>query len=111
MRRTRLIVLSVFAALGVVAPTAEGADYFLEINGIPGETLDARQANSADVLAYSWGATRPAPTGGTGGETGRPAMKELTVTKRVDVASPQLFKRLVAGPTIPSMELIGRKPG
>jgi type VI secretion system secreted protein Hcp len=114
MRRPRLLVrgaiLSVFAAFGVVAP-AEGADYFLEINGIPGESQDAKQAKSVDVLSYSWGVSRPPATSSTGGAGGKPTLKELTIHKRVDVASPLLFRRLAAGQTISSMELIGRKSG
>jgi type VI secretion system secreted protein Hcp len=113
MRRPRLLVrsaiLSVFAAFGVVAP-AEAADYFLEINGIAGETQDAKQAKSVDVLSYQWGVTAAPPVSG-GGAAGRPQLKELTIQKRVDVASPTLFRRLAAGQTIQSMELIGRKSG
>ena len=115
MRRPRLLVrgviLSVFAAFGVAAP-AEGADYFLEISGIAGETSDAKQAKSVDVLSYTWGVSRPPPlAGGGGGGEGKPDLKELTIRKRVDVASPTLFRRLAAGQVINSMELIGRKPG
>jgi type VI secretion system secreted protein Hcp len=113
MRRPRLLVrgviLSVFASFGVVAP-AEGADYFLEISGIAGETQDAKQAKSIDVVSYTWGVSRPPPLSG-GGSGGKPDLKQLTIRKRVDVASPTLFRRLAAGQTINSMELIGRKPG
>jgi type VI secretion system secreted protein Hcp len=113
MRRPRLLVrsaiLAVFAAFGVVAP-AEGADYFLEINGIAGETQDAKQAKSVDVISYAWGATAAPPVSG-GGAAGRPQLKELSIQKRVDVASPTLFRRMAAGQTIQSMELIGRKSG
>jgi type VI secretion system secreted protein Hcp len=114
MRRPRLpvraVVLSVFAAFGVAAP-AEGADYFLEINGIPGESQDAKQAKSVEVISYAWGVSRPPTTSSTGGSGGKPTLKELTINKRVDVASPTLFRRLAAGQIISSMELIGRKSG
>jgi type VI secretion system secreted protein Hcp len=113
MRRFRLLVTSavasVFAAFGVVA-SAEAADYFLEINGIPGESTDAKHAKSIDVLSYSWGATRT-PTQPGGGASGRPNLGELHIQKRVDVASPLLFRRLAAGESINSIELIGRKAG
>jgi type VI secretion system secreted protein Hcp len=114
MRRFRLLmtstVASVFAAFGVVA-SAEAADYFLEINGVPGESQDAKQAKSVDVLSYTWGASRtPTPPGGGGGAA-RPELKQLTIEKRVDVTSPPLFRRLAAGQVIPHMELIGRKAG
>jgi type VI secretion system secreted protein Hcp len=110
LRRFRLLVtsavVSIFAALGVVAPAEAAVDYFLEINGVPGESQDAKFAKSIDVFDYSWGATAD---GDRKGSTVN--LEDLTVTKRVDVASPALFQRLVQGTTIPSVELIGRKAG
>jgi type VI secretion system secreted protein Hcp len=95
-------VASVFAAFGVVAPAEAAVDYFLEVNGVPGESTDAKQAKSIEILSYSWGASN--------GKKGV-SLQDLNVTKPVDLASPPLFQRLVQGTSIPSVELIGRKAG
>ena len=106
MRRLRLLVtgtvVSIFAAFGVV-PTAQAAvDYFLEIDGVEGESQDAKLFKSVEIEAFSWGASS--------GEK-KVALQDLSVSKFVDLASPQLFQRLVQGTTIPSVELIGRTSG
>lgn len=107
MRRSRLlatsVVVSVFA-LGVV-PTAEAVDYFLEVDGVQGESQDAQQAGSIDVLSFSWGAVN------AGNRARRTELKELQIGKNVDSASPPLFQRLAQATQIPSVELIGRRPG
>jgi type VI secretion system secreted protein Hcp len=98
-------VVSIFAALGVVAPAEAAVDYFLEVNGVPGESTDAKQAKSIDIESFSWGAS--ANTDKKAGVS----LHDLSVTKRVYLASPALFQRLVQGTTISSVELIGRKAG
>jgi type VI secretion system secreted protein Hcp len=95
-------VASVFAAFGVVAPAEAAVDYFLEVNGVQGESQDAKFAKSIDIESYAWGASN-----GRKGVT----LQDLSITKRLDLASPPLFQRLVQGTSIPSMELIGRKAG
>jgi type VI secretion system secreted protein Hcp len=109
LRRLRLlttsVVVTIFAAFGVV-PTAEAAvDYFLEIDGIPGESQDAKQAKSIEVLSFSWGASRAST------DKKDVRLQDLSILKNVDVASPPLFQRLAQGAPISSMELLGRKSG
>ena len=110
MRRFRLLVtsaiVSIFAALGVVAPAEAAVDYFLEVNGVPGESHDSKFAKSIDVFSYTWGASANSEKKGN-----KVNLSDLNVSKNVDVASPALFQRLVQGTTIPSVELIGRKAG
>jgi type VI secretion system secreted protein Hcp len=99
-------VVSIFAALGVVAPAEAAVDYFLEVNGVPGESQDAKFAKSIDVEAYSWAASANSEKKGN-----TVNLSDLSISKRVDVASPALFQRLVQGTTIPSVELIARRAG
>jgi type VI secretion system secreted protein Hcp len=108
MRRLRLLVtgavVSVFAALGVAAPAeAATTEYFLEINGISGESQDAKMAKTVDVLSYSWGVSRA-----TGGQ---PNLGDFNLAKRVDSASPLLLRRMLQNQAIPSMELLARTAG
>jgi type VI secretion system secreted protein Hcp len=106
LRRGRLLILSVvasvFAALGVVAPAHAAVDYFLEVEGVPGESQDARFPNAIDLQSYSWGAVA---------DKGKPRFQDLHINHRVDAASPLLFQRLATGTAIPSAELIARKAG
>ncbi|HEX6652391.1 MAG TPA: type VI secretion system tube protein Hcp [Thermoleophilaceae bacterium] len=101
------VIASVFAALGVVAPAEAAVDYFLEVDGVPGESRDAKEAKAIDVLSYSWGAFGVADKKGLAS----PRLQDLSFTHRVDAASPVLFQRLVQNTVIPSAELIGRKVG
>ena len=109
MRRMRLlavsVIASVFAALGVVAPAEAAVDYFLEVDGVAGESRDAKEAKAIDVLSYSWGASIG------GADKKGPRLQDLSFTHRLDAASPVLFQRLVQGTVIPSAELIGRRAG
>ena len=98
--------MSIFAALGVVTPAEAAVDYFLEVNGVPGESHDSKFAKSIDVQSYTWGASANSEKKGN-----KVNLSDLNVSKNVDVASPALFQRLVQGTTIPSVELIGRKAG
>jgi type VI protein secretion system component Hcp len=93
---------SIFAALAIAVP-AQGTDYFLEINNIPGESQDAKLPKSVEIESYVWGVSRASGA--------QPALGDFTVAKRVDVTSPVLFKRLLQGQAIASMELLGRKAG
>ena len=94
--------MSIFAALGVVAPAEAAVDYFLEVNGVPGESTDAKQAKSIDVESVSWGASASGK---------KVNLQDLSITKFVDLASPVLFQRLVEGTNISSAELIARRAG
>ena len=106
MRRLRLLavgaVTSIFAAFGVVAPAQAAVDYFLEIDGVTGESQDAKFQKAIDVQSYSWGASN---------DKKGVRLQDVSVSKFVDLASPPLFQRLAQGTTIPSMELIARSAG
>lgn len=105
MRRLSLLVtITAVTILAVVPPANAAVDYFLEIDGIPGESQDAQQADSVDVLSFSWGATNSRGRG-------RTQLQDLQILKNVDVASPVLFQRLAQGTQISSMELLGRRAG
>jgi Type VI secretion system effector, Hcp len=53
------------------------AEYFFKIDGIPGESLDARHPDEIDVLSWSWSETQvPGPVGGEG-ESGKVKMEDV----------------------------------
>jgi type VI secretion system secreted protein Hcp len=88
------------------------SDYFLKIDGIPGESLDDKHKGEIEVLSWSWGETQehaPSPSGGSG--TGKVAMTDLHVSANLSRASPQLLLACASGKHIKSAVLSGRKAG
>ena len=56
------------------------SNYFLKIDGIPGESLDAKHKDEIEVLSWSWGESQPAPVSAGGGAgSGKVAMGDLQV--------------------------------
>jgi type VI secretion system secreted protein Hcp len=90
--------------LGLLLPSAAPAamEAFLRLDGIPGESRDARFKDTIDVLAFSWGVSAAAT---------RPAFQDFSFSKRVDQASPLLLQRAAAGQAIPRATLSIRDAG
>lgn len=87
-------------------------DYFLKIDGIPGESKDAKHQGEVDVLAWSWGETATAPSGpGGGGGAGKVTIQDLNFTSRISKASPQLMLACASGKHIKSAVLTARGGG
>jgi type VI secretion system secreted protein Hcp len=87
-------------------------DYFLKIDGIAGESTDAKHKGEIEVLSWSWGETQetaPSPGGGAG--TGKVAMTDLHVSANLSKASPPLLLACASGKHIKSAVLTGRKAG
>ena len=87
-------------------------DYFLKIDGIPGESQDKTHKNEIQLNSFSWGATN-AGTSATGGGAGagRVKFEDFSITKTVDSASPKLMLACANGEHIKSAVLICRKAG
>jgi type VI secretion system secreted protein Hcp len=87
-------------------------DYFLKIDGIPGESKDAKHKGEVDVGAWSWGETATAPSGpGGGGGAGKVTIQDLNLTSRISKASPQLMLACASGKHIKSAVLTARRAG
>jgi type VI secretion system secreted protein Hcp len=86
-------------------------DYFLKIDGIPGESTHDKHKGEIDVESWSWGETHPAPTGPVGGGAGKVQMQDLQVTARMSKASPQLMLACASGQHVKSAVLTGRRTG
>jgi type VI secretion system secreted protein Hcp len=70
---------------------------FAKIDGIPGESTDAKHKGEIDVLSFSWGLSSPAPSPGGGVGVGRPAFQHATFSHVVDKASPLLAQSCALG--------------
>lgn len=82
---------------------AHGAsDYLLEIEGIKGESTDDKHRDTIEIESFSWGATNSGSVA-----------KAITLSlgKRIDKSSPQLFLACAKGEHIPQATLVCRKSG
>ncbi|HEX6684894.1 MAG TPA: type VI secretion system tube protein Hcp [Candidatus Limnocylindrales bacterium] len=80
------------------SPAAAGADYFLKLDGIPGESKDAQHRDEIEIPSWSL-----QDTAGCG--------PVASFRKLFDRSSPLLFKAATAGAHIPTAVLTGRKAG
>lgn len=101
-RMLRVLILAVPAAL-LVTPVTSWAvfDAFLKLDGIEGESLDAKHKGEIEVLSYHWGETQ-----GTPGSAARVNMDALAVTKFLDKSSPKLARACALGRVIPTATLV-----
>jgi type VI secretion system secreted protein Hcp len=79
------------------------ADYFLQITGVEGESLDSKHKSWIDVLSWSWGETNAG--------AGKVDFGDLAFTMRVSKASPKLFLACATGQHFKQATLVGRKAG
>jgi type VI secretion system secreted protein Hcp len=87
-------------------------DIFLKLDGIKGESQDAKHKEEIDVLSYSFGATQSGTMSyGGGGGAGKVSFQDLNFTHRVDKSSPVLFLHCANGAHIKEATLTNRKAG
>ncbi|HET8756939.1 MAG TPA: type VI secretion system tube protein Hcp [Solirubrobacteraceae bacterium] len=87
-------------------------DYFLKLDGIEGESMDAKHANWIDVDSWSWGENQPLqPASGGGAGAGKVHVRDFSFTTRVSKASPKLFLACASGTHLKEARLVGRKSG
>jgi type VI secretion system secreted protein Hcp len=88
-------------------------DYFLKIEGVSGESLDAKHKGEIDVEAWSWGETNAVPLGAPGGGSGagKVQMQDFNFTARTSKASPNLMLACASGKHLKSAVLTARKAG
>lgn len=73
-------------------------DYFLRIDGIEGESADAKHKGEIDVLSWTWGASNTGrATPGSGVPAGLPTIDDLHFTAKLGKASPRLFHACARG--------------
>jgi type VI secretion system secreted protein Hcp len=87
-------------------------DYFLKLDGIPGESADAKHKGEIDVLAFSWGVSQAGPSGrGVGVSAGKAIFEDLLVVARTSKASPKLWQACATGQHLKMAVLTCRKAG
>jgi type VI secretion system secreted protein Hcp len=87
-------------------------DYFLKIDGIPGESTDAKHKGEIDLESWSWGETNAGShAGGGGGGAGKVSMQDFHFVMKINKASPKLFLNCANGQHIKGALLTCRKAG
>lgn len=87
------------------------ADYLLEIDGIKGESADAKHKGAIEVDSFSWGVTQSSSATAAGQGAGKVVFQDITFTSRLGAASPQLFLSCATGQHIKKAILTVRKAG
>ena len=87
-------------------------DYFLKIEGIQGESTDARHKGEIELESYSWGETQSARSGpGAGGGAGKVQMQDFSFVMQANKASPKLLLACATGQHLKQATLTARKAG
>ena len=89
-------------------------DYFLKIDGIPGESRDAKHKDEIELESFSWGETNlggPAGAGAGGGGAGKVQVEDLHVVMKLNKASPLLLLACATGQHFKQAVLTARKAG
>ena len=85
-------------------------DYFLKIDGIPGESLDSKHKGEIELESFSWGETNAGPPS-SGRGAGKVQIEDLHIVMRMNKASPVLLKACATGQHLKEATLTARKAG
>jgi type VI secretion system secreted protein Hcp len=99
--------------IGGQALNAGTADAFLKIDGVPGESTDAKHKGEIDLESFSFGVKNPGSTGSASGGAGagKAQFSSFTFDKLYDASSPKLFLGAASGQHFKSAVLTFRKRG
>ena len=87
-------------------------DYFLKIEGIEGESADAKHKGEIDLDSWSWGESQGGTMAfGGGGGAGKVQMQDFHFTMKVNKATPKLIIACASGEHIKKATLTCRKAG
>jgi len=88
------------------------SDIFLKLGDVNGDSVDKVHAGEIDVLAWGWGMTQSGDMhAASGGGAGRVDVQDISFTKKVDRASPNLIKFCCNGEAFKTATLTVRKAG
>lgn len=97
------------ADAAVTVPTGGAVQFFLDLDGIPGDSTDSQFPNTFEILDWTYGATTSVSPARSGGARGKVQPHDLTFTKVLDKASPKLFLACATGKHIKTATLVARK--
>lgn len=87
-------------------------DVFLKLGDLKGESVAKDKEDQIEVLAWSWGMSQSGTLhAGTGGGAGKVNVQDLSITKYVDSATPNLVKACCKGEHFDEAVVTCRKAG
>lgn len=87
-------------------------DMFMQLGSIKGESQDKTHKGQIDVLSWSWGASNSGSAHAGGGQgAGKVNVQDLSFTKYIDKATPDILLACCSGKHIPNALLTVRKAG
>ena len=87
-------------------------DYFLKIDGIPGESQDSKHKDEIQVESWSWGEVNAGTAAkGAGMGAGKVQMNDFNFVMTVNKASPKLLLACAQGDHVKNAILTCRKAG
>jgi type VI secretion system secreted protein Hcp len=87
-------------------------DMFLKLDGIKGESKDKTHKDEIHIESFSWGLNQTGAFGtGGGGGAGKVNVHDISITKAVDKATPELMLHCANGKHIPFAWVTFRKAG
>ena len=87
-------------------------DAFLKLEGIKGESADAKHKGEIDVMSFSWGMSQTGvQASGGGGGAGKVKVHDIVITKKTDASSPLLMLNCANGAHIKEANFVVRKAG
>lgn len=88
------------------------ADFFLKLDGVPGESIDDKHKGEIELESFSWGELNSGSSGhGGGGGAGKVVSQDLSITKRIDKSSAVLMIACATGQHFKDAVLTARKAG
>jgi len=85
---------------------------FLDLDGVKGESVDKTYKDKIDILAWNWAASN---TGtfhhGSGGGAGKANFQDISITKYIDAATPNILLYCSNGKHFAKGKIIVRKAG
>ncbi len=109
VRKGMVIFLFLLVLLVPKIGFAGSANFFLQIDGILGESIDGQHVGWIDVNNWSWSEKQPASTpakiGGGASAPLTPDIQDFKFTMRVDKASSKLFEACALGTRLRSAVL------
>jgi len=89
-----------------------GADMFLMLDGIKGESGDDKHKGEIDLESFSWGLNQTGSGHRSSGlGTGKVDINDINVSKLIDKSSPSLMLACASGKHIPKGKITVRKAG
>jgi type VI secretion system secreted protein Hcp len=87
-------------------------DAFLKLDGIPGESTDAKHKDEIEILSFSWGVSNSGSVAhGGGGGAGKASFQDFSFASFLQKSSPKIWLACATGEHIKSAVLTLRKAG